>query len=70
MSYASYIDAITTMLKKYGYTQMEIDSLLGRSDIKKYLQAEYKHYTNEDKNSPLSGGHSPNAVANCLDMLY
>lgn len=70
ITYGSYVETIQTKLKKYGYSSSEISAFMNKADIKKYVTEEYNEYVSENPSDKTSGGHNPDAVAYCLDMLY
>ena len=70
IAYENYVKDIQDILKEYGYSSHEIDNYMSKTEIKDYVMGEYKYYVTEDPEDITSGGHSPNAVAYCLDLLY
>lgn len=70
IAYENYVKEIQDILKEYGYSSHEIDDYMSKTEIKDYVMSEYKYYVTEDSEDITSGGHCPNAVAYCLDLLY
>ena len=65
-----YVNAVRKSFKENGYSDAETDKFFATDEVKTKLERDYKAYTTEDPNAETSGGHDPNAVAYCLDMMY
>ena len=70
ISFEDYVKAVRKSFGEGGYTDAEINEYFNTAEVKAKLEDDYKEYTTEDPNAPTSGGHDPNAVAYCLDLMY
>lgn len=70
ITFDAYVNAVKKSFGENSYTKQEIDEYFNSASVKQMLKEEYEDYTTEDPNDITSGGHDPNAVAYCLDMMY
>ena len=65
MSFNEYRSAVAKELLDYGYTKIEIEKYISKSDIDDIIRKRYTEYSEGG-----TAGCEPIAMASCLDMMY